>query len=167
MLAHEIAHVTQKHGFRKIISEAGPYLIVQVFLGGGRGTAGLLGGSSQLLVRQSFSQEYELEADDVGWNYLVKARIDPRGLADMLKKLQAEQNKLGFGQFSLGAFSSHPATMKRIQRLDAKWDKLKDKSGFITYEQPQAGLNGLKKLNGLNEIAAPAGLASVVSTKSL
>jgi Zn-dependent protease with chaperone function len=29
------------------------------------------------------------------------------------------------------AFSSHPATEKRIRRLNAKWDKLKDKSGFI------------------------------------
>ena len=139
VIAHEVAHVTEKHGFRKIISEAGPYLIVRVFLGGGRGTVGALGGSSQLLVRQSFSQEYELEADDVGWKYLVKARIDPRGLTDMLKKLEAAQGRMGFGQFGLGAFSSHPATAKRIQRLEAKWNKLKDKSGFITYEPPEAG----------------------------
>jgi beta-barrel assembly-enhancing protease len=137
VIAHEVAHVTEKHGFRKIISEAGPYLIVRVFLGGSRGTAGALGGSSQLLVRQSFSQEYELEADDVGWKYLVAAKIDPRGLADMLKKLQAAQDRMGFGHFDLGAFSSHPATVKRVQRLDAKWNKLKDKSGFITYEQPE------------------------------
>src|ERR1700752_3871634 len=27
VLAHEIAHVTEKHGIRKIISDAGPYLI--------------------------------------------------------------------------------------------------------------------------------------------
>ena len=137
VIAHEVAHVTEKHGFRKIISEAGPYLIVSVFLGGSKGSAGALGGSSQLLVRQSFSQEYELEADDVGWKYLVAARIDPRGLADMLKKLQAAQDRMGFGHFSLGAFSSHPATVKRIQRLDAKWNKLKDKSGFISYEQAE------------------------------
>src|ERR1035438_3456735 len=32
VIAHEVAHVTEKHGFRKIISEAGPYLIVRVFL---------------------------------------------------------------------------------------------------------------------------------------
>jgi beta-barrel assembly-enhancing protease len=137
VIAHEIAHVTEKHGFRKMISEAGPYLIVRVFLGGGRGTVGVLGGSSQLLVRQSFSQEYELEADAVGWDYLVKARIDPRGLADMLKKLQAGQGGIGMEQLGLGAFSSHPATVKRIQRLEAKWRKLKDKTGFITYEKPE------------------------------
>ena len=32
------------------------------------------------------------------------------------------------------AFSSHPATDKRIRRLEAKWEKLKDKSGFIEYD---------------------------------
>ena len=32
------------------------------------------------------------------------------------------------------AFSSHPVTDKRIRRIDAKWEKLKDKSGFIEYE---------------------------------
>jgi beta-barrel assembly-enhancing protease len=134
VVAHELAHVTQKHGFRKIISEAGPYLIVKIFLGGGRSTVGVLGASSQLLVRQSFSQEYELEADDVGWKYMVAARIDPRGMIDMLKKLKAEQDKMLFGNVGLGAFSSHPATEKRIHRLEVKWTKLKGKSGFIDYE---------------------------------
>jgi len=139
VIAHEVAHVTEKHAYRKLISEAGPYLVVRLFLGGGRGTVGLLGGSSQLLVQQSFSQEYELEADAVGFNYLVKAHIDPRGLADMLKKLEAAYGGFGFSQFHMGAFSSHPATAKRLQRLDAKWRRLKDKTHFITYDQPGSG----------------------------
>lgn len=131
VVAHEIAHVTQKHGFRKIISSLGPYLIFRVFLGNSAGVLGVVGESSELLVNQSFSQEYELEADDVGWQSLVAAHIDPRGLPDMLRKLEAEQVKLAAAMPQLHAFSSHPATEKRIRRLDAKWDKLKDKSGFV------------------------------------
>jgi predicted Zn-dependent protease len=61
---------------------------------GNSGLMGVLAGSSQVLVYQSFSQEYELEADDAGWQLLVAARIDPRGLADMLKKLEAEDARL-------------------------------------------------------------------------
>jgi predicted Zn-dependent protease len=95
---------------------------------------GVLAGSSQVLVYQSFSQEYELEADDAGWQLLVAAHIDPRGLADMLKKLEAEEARMKFRSVTPQAFSSHPATEKRIRRLEAKWRKLKDKSGFIEYE---------------------------------
>jgi len=130
VVAHEQAHVSQKHGFRKIISSLGPYLIFRVFLGNSAGVLGVVGESSELLVNQSFSQEYELEADDVGWQSLVAAHIDPRGLADMLRKLQAEHQKLRADLPQFHAFSSHPATQKRIQRLEAKWKKLKDKSGF-------------------------------------
>jgi len=131
VLAHELAHVMQKHGFREIISSAGPYLIFKVFLGNSAGVLPILGDSSELLIRQSFSQEYELEADDVGWQSLVNAHIDPRGLADMLRKLQIEQQKMHAGMGRVNAFSSHPATEKRLQRLDAKWNKLKDKSIFV------------------------------------
>jgi len=134
VVAHELAHVTKRHVFRKIVSSGGPYLLCRLFMRDNSGLLGVLAGSSQLLVSQSFSQEYELEADDVGWQYMVSARIDPRGLSDMLRKLKAEQERMMLGQVAPQAFSSHPATDKRLRRLDAKWEKLKDKSGFIEYD---------------------------------
>ncbi len=137
-VAHEIAHVTQKHGFREIISSAGPFLICSVFLGGGGGLQGVLGDSADLLLRQSYSQKFELEADDVGWQYLVAARIDPRGMTDLLKKLEIEEHKQTGAEVEIAALSSHPATEKRIRRLEMKWRKLKDKSGFVALDH-QAG----------------------------
>jgi predicted Zn-dependent protease len=134
VVAHELAHVTKRHVFRKIVSSAGPYLLCRLFMRDNSGLLGVLAGGSQLLVSQSFSQEYEFEADDVGWQYLVAARIDPRGLSDMLRKLKAEQEKMLLAQVAPQAFSSHPATDKRLRRLDRKWQKLKDKSGFIEYD---------------------------------
>src|SRR5882724_1193677 len=131
VVAHELAHVSQKHGFRKIISSLGPYLIFRVFLGNSAGVLGVIGESSELLVNQSFSQEYELEADDVGWKSLVAAHIDPRGLSQMLLKLQNDEQRLQAATPQLHAFSSHPAIQKRISRLEEKWTKLNDKSGFV------------------------------------
>ena len=136
VVAHELAHVTQKHGLRIIISTAGPFFVVKTFFGGGEGMMGALGAGSQLLVRQGFSQEYETEADAVGWQYLVDARIDPRGLAGMLKKLEDAYGNMNVIRPELGALSSHPATEKRIERLDAKWNNLKNKPEFIHYEEP-------------------------------
>jgi len=134
-IAHEIAHVTQKHMFRQVISAMGPALLFQLFLGNQGGLVGALGAGSQLLMTQSFSQEYELEADAVGWNYLVEAHIDPRGLTDVLRKLKIEEDKERMSEMEIAAFRSHPTTQKRILRLEAKWKKLKQKSGFIEYEQ--------------------------------
>lgn len=136
VVAHEVAHVTRRHMFRKIISSAGPLVICQLFTGSRAGVLGVLFAGSQLLVAQSFSQEYELEADAVGWNYLVAARIDPRAAPEILRKLQAVEAKAGkFDEPQ--AFSSHPATEKRIRKLEAKWQKLKNKSGFIQYDSPE------------------------------
>jgi len=135
VVAHEVAHVTQKHGLRKIISSTGPYLVFRMFMSDGRGLLGALGDGSQLLVRQSFSQQYEYEADSVGFDSLVAARIDPRGLSEMLRKLKAVQESGLGAPPQLQAFSTHPATQKRIQRLEAKWEKLPEKSGFIDYDQ--------------------------------
>ncbi len=130
VLAHEIAHVRLKHHFRQLLSSAGPYFVFSVFLRGGGGLAGALGNSSSLLIRQSYSQEYELEADATGWDYLVSAGIDPRVMVEVLKKLDDEQNRHVRFNTSFGAFSSHPATLKRVERLDKKWRKLRDKTHF-------------------------------------
>jgi beta-barrel assembly-enhancing protease len=130
VVAHELAHLRLKHGFRKIISAAGPYLIFRIFVRSDSGLLGMLGNSSQMLVRQSFSQEFELEADTVGWDSLVSAGIDPRGLTEMLKKLKAQQDHMRGLRFETGAFSSHPSTEKRIRCLEAKWEKFKDKQRF-------------------------------------
>jgi beta-barrel assembly-enhancing protease len=129
VMAHEIAHVTQRHLFRKVVSSAGPLVVCRLFAGSRSGVLGVLGAGSQLLVVQSFSQEYELEADAVGWDYLVAARIDPRAAPEILRKLQAVELAIPFGD-GPRAFSSHPATDKRIQRLEAKWKKLKNKADF-------------------------------------
>jgi predicted Zn-dependent protease len=57
----------------------------------------------------------------------------------MLKKLEAEEGRMKLTRMTPQAFSSHPATEKRIRRLEAKWRKLKDKSGFIEYESVKRG----------------------------
>lgn len=131
VLAHELAHEREHHAFRKIIAGAGPMLVCSIFLRGGGGTAGLLAGGSALLVNQSYSQEFETEADLKGFDYLVAAHIDPRGLAEMLQTFVADDKKRHEASDVPQAFSSHPATAKRIQRLNRKWDKLEPKPKFI------------------------------------
>jgi Zn-dependent protease with chaperone function len=141
VISHELAHVTQKHGIRKAIAATGPFLIFRVFLGGnGRGVAAAAGGASDLLIRQSFSQEYETEADDLGWQALVAAKIDPRGMTEMFVKLQVYERRQKQGMELPRAFQSHPALERRIARLETKWRKLPEKAGFQDFSAMQSAL---------------------------
>ncbi len=130
VLAHEIAHVTRRHGLRKIITTAGPYYVLKVFVSDERGFLSLISHGSQLLVRQSFSRELEREADDVGWHYLEAANIDPRGLADFLRKLLADRLTRKLEKSPLQLLRGHPPTAERVEHLDTLWKGAKKKTGF-------------------------------------
>ncbi len=131
VIAHELAHVTQKHLARKIVSGGGALMICSIFLHSRDSLLNVLGQGSGLMVFQSFSKEYETEADDVGWQYLVAANINPRGMASVFRKLKAYEEAEKHGSELPRAFQSHPALEKRIARLEAKWKKLSRPGGFI------------------------------------
>ena len=120
VLAHEMAHVTQKHHFRKIISAAGPVIIFGVFLHSRSSLLNAVTGASGIMVFQGFSQDYEKEADDVGWQYLLAANVDPSGMITMFQKFQSYEGRLKIGQLLPQAFQSHPALSKRISRLQSR-----------------------------------------------
>ena len=131
VLAHEIAHETQRHVIRKKISAAGSLAVFGVFIRGRQASGSLLGMGSGLLVFQGFSQRYETEADEVGWKYLVAANINPQGMIELFKKLKAQEDAMGFSHLMPESLSSHPALSKRIARLENKWKKLDRQTGFL------------------------------------
>lgn len=139
VLAHEIAHVTQRHSLRNMIESAGLFLLLQAMIGDASGILTLIANNSQMLLRQKFSRDFEREADDVGWNYLVQAQIDPRGLIRFFEKLQNAQSGAAMNQ--LAFLSTHPATSERIQRLETKWNTLAGSKEFqpikVDFEQLQ------------------------------
>lgn len=131
VIAHEAAHLTQKHHARKIISAAGPVIIFGTFFHSRNGLMNLVGRGSELMLTQGFSQEYETEADETGWNYLVKANVDPRGMIGIFKKFKAVEARETEADKLPQAFQSHPALDKRIARLEAKWKRLPHQNGFV------------------------------------
>jgi Zn-dependent protease with chaperone function len=143
VLAHELAHQTQRHAIRRTIAAAGPLVIFGLFLHSSSGLGNFLAAGSGLMVYQGFSQDYETEADDTGWSYLVAANIDPRGMIRAFQKLEALEGKPGRHGLAPRALQSHPATEKRIARLERKWRHLARKSGFlelapVTWTLPKA-----------------------------
>jgi Zn-dependent protease with chaperone function len=138
VIAHEMAHVTRKHAFRHLISGKGPIIILQISTGGRNRLLDVLAYPSEKLIYESFSQEYEKEADLAGWNSLLVANINPQGMIEMFKKLETFEGVEGLGR-SLSAFDSHPALERRIGWLQAKWDKLPRKTDFLELTNAMPG----------------------------
>lgn len=127
VLAHEMAHVTQRHGLRKLIAALGPYYALQLFISKQQEFLSTIGAGSQLLVDQQYSRGMESDADTIGWHYLTAANIDPRGLADFLR----QPPMFPAGPFEPQIFRSHPATSERLARLDKLWSESQQKTGFV------------------------------------
>lgn len=133
VLAHEMAHVTQRHSLRNMIEALGLSLIVQTIFGDASGLVALASEGSETLLRQKFSRDTEREADDIGWDLLVLANIDPRGMIDFFRTMQSELEKSAATAAvdgGLSFLSTHPATSERIERLEAKWKALPAGKGF-------------------------------------
>ena len=131
VIAHEVAHVKLKHSLRHTVAGAGPFVLFGVLLGGQGGLVGILGNTTDLVVQSGFSQEYEIEADDEGWRLLLAAKVDPRGMIEVFRKLDAYDQKQESDEVELQAFSTHPEMKERIARLEKKWRKLKKKEVFL------------------------------------
>ncbi|MBI3878270.1 MAG: M48 family metallopeptidase [Verrucomicrobia bacterium] len=137
VLSHEIAHVTRRHGCRTLITSVGPSYAISFVFGDNHGMLNVLAQSSRALVGQSFSRDFEREADETGYEMMLAANLDPRGLEQGLKRLRDLEERMFGGRSGNRAFSSHPPTPERIERLAEKWKTTKKQTGFNTLEPIQ------------------------------
>jgi predicted Zn-dependent protease len=116
VMAHEIAHVTARHGAEQ--NSKGQLInfatIPLIFLGGPAGY-GLRQASSFMIpvTFLSFSRGAEAEADYLGLQYLYKTGYDPTAAVSFFEKLQAKETAKPGTMNKL--FSTHPPTGDRIE----------------------------------------------------
>ncbi len=141
VLAHEMAHVQKKHGVLGLARSIGLDLLVQQVQGGESRVLDTLVRDSGRLLDLKFSRDHERAADDGGWDLLVAARVDPRGMLDFFAGLNE-----GTGDGPVPAIpflSTHPAPRERMDRLRQKAAAL-GPGGFRSftadYEALKAGL---------------------------
>jgi Zn-dependent protease with chaperone function len=130
VMAHEFQHVLQRHPTRGIIRTLASSMILALLVGDANSimdkTLNLVGS----LERLRFSREMEAEADRLGMEMILAAKIDPKGTISMFEKLEAEENKmLGFSGNSarketetavsewLEYLSSHPSGKNRVAEM--------------------------------------------------
>lgn len=137
VIAHEMAHVTRRHGLRNLIQSAGLMLLIRSVFGNLAGLEGVLIQGSQELLTQKYSRDFEREADELGWDYLLRADIDPKGLIEFFQTLKKQQGAMGHLESSpLALLSTHPATDERIAALETKWRSIPQDRKFRPITAP-------------------------------
>jgi beta-barrel assembly-enhancing protease len=117
VLGHEIEHVVERHSVKQMEQAQGANV--------GLGIACALTGICQSGIAQAainvggtavfakFSRTDEVQADEGGFNNVMRAGISPRGMYTFFQKLLAEEQQSGGGNVAAW-FSDHPGTQDRI-----------------------------------------------------
>ncbi|MET0519601.1 MAG: M48 family metallopeptidase [Burkholderiaceae bacterium] len=119
VLAHELGHVRHHHGLR-ITVQAGIVGIAAAAIIGD--FSSVLAGAPALLAQQSYSRDFEREADAYARQTLRQAGLSPRVMVGFFERIadyrqqktEQQQQQRGADPFPL-AFSSHPADAERIR----------------------------------------------------
>lgn len=140
VVAHEIAHVTERHSLRQMVGSAGLWVLFQSLFGDFSGLAGTVAEGGYQLLTLSFSREQELEADAAGFGTLVAAGVDPRGLGLFFDRIEQESAAAGGARLdaALNFLSTHPVTAERKKRLEAEVAALPPRS-FEPFAADYAG----------------------------
>ena len=124
VMAHEIAHLTQRH-LPKLIARvnqnklpAMAAIIGSILIGGQAGAAGItLTGATIESDRLAFTRDFEREADSIGIKMLAQSGYDPRSMVTFFGKLE-QYNRIDSGV--PGFLRTHPLSYTRIAESEAR-----------------------------------------------
>lgn len=133
VMAHEIAHVTQKHLARMISGNQYVGLLtsiaaIAVAILASRsnpdaGQAAMATAQASAIQSQlNFTRKHEKEADRVGFSMLVKAGFDPHGMASFFERMQYASRYHETGAPSY--LRTHPITHERIADIQNRTREL-------------------------------------------
>jgi Zn-dependent protease with chaperone function len=115
VIAHEMAHVTHRHGLRRMAHSVGIWASVTLLLGNTDVLASIARDLFTLASVNGYSQEQETDADLEGVRMLMAAQIDPVGLAHFFEHLAQVHGDV---PDALAWFSTHPQHEERIAAIE-------------------------------------------------
>jgi septum formation protein len=115
VIAHEVAHITARHGVKRIQGAYGALALQAAATQTNAEVAQGVGIALSSLFME-YSQQDEFQADSLAVKYLKKAGYDPNAMAGFLQKLRDEQNKAPAKQHTY--WRTHPNLSKRIATVN-------------------------------------------------
>ena len=128
VLAHEIGHVAGKHALKSIrraqfLQGVGTITAANMKGQDGKQFESMVGDLQTVIFDKGLDQSMEFEADSAAMETAYRTGYDPRGMINVLKKLQkVEASSVKKGSW----FSTHPPLDQRIAKLEAQLKKYPD-----------------------------------------
>ena len=128
VIGHEIGHVLKRHSknaFKtQLLTGAAKDAVASTGGTAAALTESQLGRLGETLINAKYSQKQESEADDCGYDFLVKNGRNPWGIVMSFEKLQSlEGNSSQKASAVSKMFSSHPETKARIEKMTKRCNK--------------------------------------------
>ena len=123
VIAHELGHVRQRHILRHVLQSSATGLVIATVTGDIVSATSLAATLPTAVIDAKFSRDFETEADNSAAGYLRQAGIPLKRFAEILTRLQAEQNRRAGKEEKetknrvTDFLSSHPDTSQRIKRF--------------------------------------------------
>ncbi|MCL2767508.1 MAG: M48 family metalloprotease, partial [Synergistaceae bacterium] len=117
VMAHEIAHVTERHAMKQSARSSKLTIanLVLILATGGAAAPAIAAQLASIAVMNSYSLEYEQEADVKGTKMLIEAGYSPAAVVTVMETFMAEEIKTPL--FNYGIYMSHPESRKRVEYL--------------------------------------------------
>jgi beta-barrel assembly-enhancing protease len=139
VLAHEIAHVTQRHIARRVRSQGRQSIatmaaiLAAILVGAATGSSdATMGGvamaqGAAMQQQINFTRANENEADRVGMGFLASAGFDPYGMPDFFETMGRRSSITAANRNALPEIlQSHPVTTNRIAESRARASQFRD-----------------------------------------
>ena len=140
VVAHEIAHITQRHQARSLhgqsrtqwTSLAALALALLASRGGSQSgqvteAAVAAAGALQMQNMIDYTREHEREADRVGLTMLERAGFDTRGMASFFERMLRANRLAEFKGSTPSYLRTHPLTTERIADIQDRVDRMPSK----------------------------------------
>ncbi len=116
VLAHEIGHLRQRHGLRRLLQDSATVLLIAAVTGDLSSIASLASALPAVLLQAKYSRDFEREADEFAFDYMKAHGIAPESFGAILLRM----DKRGGAATDIPDYlSTHPATRERAERSRA------------------------------------------------
>jgi predicted Zn-dependent protease len=113
VLAHEIGHLRQRHGLRRLLQDSATVLLIAAVTGDLTSIVSLASALPAILLQAKYSRDFEREADEFALDYMKRHDIPPESFGAILLRMEERR---GAAADIPDYLSTHPATRERAER---------------------------------------------------